>query len=77
LSNHCLMTQTHERTVPSKKTCKCRPFPKRLKGFEPSTFCMAISSSRSQIAPKFLQTADPVGLIPGRVSKNCAEITWV
>ena len=25
----------------SKKACKCRPSRKRLKGFEPSTFCMA------------------------------------
>jgi hypothetical protein len=28
----------------ARKTCKCRPFPpfrERLKGFEPSTFCMA------------------------------------
>jgi hypothetical protein len=25
---------------PNEKTCKCRPFLKRLKGFEPSTFCM-------------------------------------
>ena len=30
-----------------KKTCKRRPFRKRLKGFEPSTFCMASSSSDS------------------------------
>jgi hypothetical protein len=42
--NHCLMTQTHEPTAPSKKTCKRRPFRKRLKGFEPSTFCMASRS---------------------------------
>jgi hypothetical protein len=33
--------QTHLATAPTKKTCKCRPFLKRLKGFEPSTFCMA------------------------------------
>ena len=25
----------------NEKACKCRPFSKRLKGFEPSTFCMA------------------------------------
>jgi hypothetical protein len=40
---------------PAKKTCKRRPFGERLKGFEPSTFCMAISSSRSQSVPKCLQ----------------------
>jgi hypothetical protein len=33
--------QTNKATAPTKKTCKCRPFAKRLKGFEPSTFCMA------------------------------------
>jgi hypothetical protein len=32
--------QTHSR-LRTKKTCKRRPFLKRLKGFEPSTFCMA------------------------------------
>ena len=30
-----------------KKTCKCRLFRKRLKGFEPSTFCMASSVWRT------------------------------
>jgi hypothetical protein len=35
--------------------CKSRARRTRLKGFEPSTFCMASSSSRSQIAPKCLQ----------------------
>jgi hypothetical protein len=34
-------TQTHQPAAPTKKTCKCRPSAKRLKGFEPSTFCMA------------------------------------
>jgi hypothetical protein len=34
-------TQTRQPTAPSKKTCKCRPSRERLKGFEPSTFCMA------------------------------------
>ena len=32
-----------------------RPEKKRLKGFEPSTFCMASSGSRLQRAPKYLQ----------------------
>jgi hypothetical protein len=32
-----------------KKTCKCRPFQERLKGFEPSTFCMA-SRRSSQLS---------------------------
>jgi hypothetical protein len=41
LSNHCPMTQTHYPTARVKKTCKCRSFRERLKGFEPSTFCMA------------------------------------
>jgi hypothetical protein len=39
----------------TKKTCKCTPSWKRLKGFEPSTFCMASSSSVSQINAKCLQ----------------------
>ena len=39
--NGCLAARRHQPTTPTKKTCKCRPFPKRLKGFEPSTFCMA------------------------------------
>jgi hypothetical protein len=30
-------------------------FRKRLKGFEPSTYCMAISSSLLQTTPKCLQ----------------------
>ena len=37
------------------KTCKRRPFRKRLKGFEPSTFCMASSCSLVQNAPEYLQ----------------------
>jgi hypothetical protein len=36
----CPTTQTHQPTARIKKTCKRRPFRKRLKGFEPSTFCM-------------------------------------
>ena len=32
-----------------KKTWKCRPFPKRLMGFEPTTFCMA-SRRSSQLS---------------------------
>jgi hypothetical protein len=46
-SNHCLTTETHQPTARTKKTCKCRPFLKRLMGFEPTTFCMA---SRTCIA---------------------------
>ena len=49
LSIHCQLKQTHSPTAPSKKTCKCRPFAKRLKGFEPSTFCMA-SRRSSQLS---------------------------
>jgi hypothetical protein len=56
LSNHCPMTQTHYPTARTKKTCKCRPFQKRLMGFEPTTFCMASSTSASPITPKGLQT---------------------
>ena len=33
--------QTHKPAARTKKACKCRPSWKRLKGFEPSTFCMA------------------------------------
>jgi hypothetical protein len=36
--------QTHQPTARTKKTCKCNPFQERLKGFEPSTFCMASSA---------------------------------
>src|SRR4051794_26612019 len=32
----------------TKKVCKRRPFRKRLKGFEPSTFCMASSRSAQE-----------------------------
>jgi hypothetical protein len=35
------LTQTHKPTAHTQKACKYRPFSKRLKGFEPSTFCMA------------------------------------
>jgi 3-hydroxy-9,10-secoandrosta-1,3,5(10)-triene-9,17-dione monooxygenase reductase component len=41
--------QTHKPTARTKKTCKRRPFAKRLKGFEPSTFCMA-SRRSSQLS---------------------------
>ena len=34
-------TQTHKPTAHAKKSCKCKPFLKRLMGFEPTTFCMA------------------------------------
>ena len=34
-------TQTHKPTAHTEKACNCRPSQKRLKGFEPSTFCMA------------------------------------
>ena len=43
------VTQTHYSTATTKKTCKCRPSRKRLKGFEPSTFCMA-SRRSSQLS---------------------------
>ena len=36
LSSHCPVTQTHCSTA-TRKSCKCRPFQERLKGFEPST----------------------------------------
>jgi hypothetical protein len=48
-------TQTHYATARTKKTCKRRPFGKRLMGFEPTTFCMASSSSAPEIVPKCLQ----------------------
>ena len=44
LPNHYAPPQTHQPAAPTKKACKCRPFRKRLKGFEPSTFCMASST---------------------------------
>ena len=44
-------TQTNKATAETKKTCKYRPFAKRLKGFEPSTFCMA-SRTREPERPK-------------------------
>jgi hypothetical protein len=47
--------QTHQPTARIKKTCKCRPFVKRLKGFEPSTFCMASSSRVLNALAKGLQ----------------------
>jgi hypothetical protein len=37
--------------------CKCRPFSKRPKGFEPSNFCMASRTCSAESAPKSLQTA--------------------
>src|SRR5215208_6505110 len=33
--------QRNKATATTKKTCKCRPSRERLKGFEPSNFCMA------------------------------------
>jgi hypothetical protein len=36
--------QTHQPIAPIKKTRKCRLFRGAAEGFEPSTFCMAISS---------------------------------
>jgi hypothetical protein len=47
--------QRNKATAATKNTCKTRVFRKRLKGFEPSTFCMASSCSRLQRAPKSLQ----------------------
>jgi hypothetical protein len=35
----CPAMQTHQPTGPTKKACKYGAFRKRLKGFEPSTFC--------------------------------------
>src|SRR5215208_2898330 len=34
-------TRTHQPTASTKKDLQMHAFPKRLKGFEPSTFCMA------------------------------------
>jgi hypothetical protein len=42
-------TQRNKATAATKKTCKRRPFQERLKGFEPSTFCMA-SRRSSQLS---------------------------
>jgi hypothetical protein len=46
------------RTSPAstKKTYKCRPFQERLKGFEPSTFCMASRTCGSDSTRTCLQT---------------------
>ena len=41
--------QTRKPTAHTKRTCKCRPFRKRLMGFEPTTFCMA-SRRSSQLS---------------------------
>jgi hypothetical protein len=43
-------------TARTKKTCKCRPSRKRLTGFEPSTFCTAISRSLSPGLQKCMQS---------------------
>jgi hypothetical protein len=40
--------QRNKATAATKKACKCRPFSKRLKGFEPSTFCMASRTPASR-----------------------------
>jgi hypothetical protein len=60
------------------KTSLCRPFLKRLMGFEPTTFCMAISSSTLG-DPHEMPANRPISAGPslGWVSKNCAEITGV
>jgi hypothetical protein len=50
--------QTHQPTARTKTTCKCRPSLKRLKGFEPSTFCMASSRWVCHGPAKCLQTND-------------------
>src|SRR5919106_1233764 len=60
----CPATQAHQPTADTKKTCKCRPFAKRLKGFEPSTFCMASSSSTPEIVAKCLQISRYHGVSP-------------
>jgi hypothetical protein len=41
VSAECPLTQTHNPTDDAEKACYCRPFLKRLMGFEPTTFCMA------------------------------------
>ena len=48
--------QRNKATARTKKTCKCRPFRKRLKGFEPSTFCMASRARDSAQRGISLQT---------------------
>jgi hypothetical protein len=56
------------------------PFPKRLKGFEPSTFCMASSCSLVQNVSKCLQITVFGYSGPGRGrwdSRNCREIAGV
>jgi hypothetical protein len=60
--------QTHQPTASTKKTCKCRPFVKRLMGFEPTTFCMASRTgergrvhdlpANRQFLPRTARTAD-------------------
>jgi hypothetical protein len=54
-------TQTNKATAATKKTCKCRPFSKRLKGFEPSTFCMASRTCVSWSACIFPANAGVLG----------------
>jgi hypothetical protein len=63
-------TQTHKPTAHAKKACKYRPFcpfSKRLKGFEPSTFCMASSRSAAPRRQKRLQIG-----VPGRLDRTLA-----
>jgi hypothetical protein len=43
--------QMKKATAETKKACKRRPSRKRLKGFEPSTFCMASRTCVSRSAP--------------------------
>ena len=51
----------------NEKTYKCTPFQKRLKGFEPSTFCMASSRSAAPRMQKCLQIG-----VSGRLDRTLA-----
>jgi hypothetical protein len=65
--NQSPATQTHNPTDDAKKTCKCRPSWKRLKGFEPSTFCMA---SRTWHDPDCADIPANKGVSPSRVAAD-------
>ena len=66
------------RLRPTKKTCKCRPFRERLKGFEPSTFCIPSSSSGPLRSPEMPANRNDLWRPDCRMdSKNYAEIAGV
>ena len=76
MSNQCLMTQTQQPTAPPKKTCKGRPFAKRLMGFEPTTFCTAGSSDAPRIIAKDLEIDRFLSCRWGEACPGVAPKSW-